>query len=96
MGDVSGLKKCLRVVPWGPSVASANRTHFRKRFLQSTGNKIEKDSPPSLRSNWKVSSIRSFLIPKDTGSFPLALSIWVMDRAMDMIRSATLVLGGGS
>jgi hypothetical protein len=25
---VSELKKCLPVVPWGPSAASANRTRF--------------------------------------------------------------------
>ena len=60
---------------WGPSAASANRTHFRKRFLQSSGNKIEKDSPPPLWSNWKVSSIRSFLNPNETGTFPWPSSI---------------------
>ena len=57
---------------------------------------MEKVSSPPFRSNWKVMSRRSFLRPMATGNLPWSESIWVMERAIEITRSANWVVGAGS
>ena len=38
--------------------------------LYSSGKRMEKASSSGFRSNWNVTSIRSFLKPRETGNFP--------------------------